>query len=79
MACAMGGCRAKKILIPVNKCDISIAGAEDLPYSDYVKIAAGMISAEVKRLRGEAKTPHEPDVFKRDADYTSSISIPSAR
>ncbi|MDR1481512.1 MAG: DUF3842 family protein [Synergistaceae bacterium] len=73
MACKIGGCRAKKILIPVNKCEISIAGAADLPYSDYVKIAAGMIAGEVKKLRGEAKPPHSSDVFKKDADYASSI------
>ena len=56
MACAIGGCRAKKILIPVNKCDILVAGAADLPYSEYVRIAAGMIAEEIKSLRIRADT-----------------------
>jgi hypothetical protein len=54
MACAIGSCRAKKILIPVNKCDILVAGAASLPYSEYVRIAAEMIAEEIKSLRNGA-------------------------
>ncbi|MDR1885761.1 MAG: DUF3842 family protein [Synergistaceae bacterium] len=49
MAASIGGSRARKILIPVNKCDISVVGSEDLPYSEYVRLASMMILDEVKR------------------------------
>ena len=36
MAEAVGGCRAKKLLIPMNNCGVSVAGVQDLPLSGYV-------------------------------------------
>ena len=33
MAAAVGQSRARKILVPMNQCDIWVAGAEDLPVS----------------------------------------------
>lgn len=44
MAVAISGSRAKKILIPVSKCNISVAGTEDLPLSEYVKLTVKQIS-----------------------------------
>lgn len=40
MAEAVGSCRGKKFLIPMNSCGVSVAGAQDLPLSAYVKLAA---------------------------------------
>jgi hypothetical protein len=57
MACAVGGSSAKKILIPVNKCDISIAGATDRPYAEYVRMAAEMIVEETKKFSGNRAGP----------------------
>ena len=39
MAEAVGGCRAKKILIPMNSCGVSVAGVQELPLSAYVNQA----------------------------------------
>ena len=39
MAEAIGGCRAKKILIPMNSCGVSVAGVQELPLSVYVNQA----------------------------------------
>lgn len=36
MAEAVGGCRAKKLLIPMNSCGVSVAGVQELPLSSYV-------------------------------------------
>jgi hypothetical protein len=51
MALAVGAARAVKILVPVSKCDIMIAGASDMSYGEYVKIAARMVAAEIKKSR----------------------------
>lgn len=39
MAAAVSESRAKKLLIPVNKCSVSVVGAAELPLGDYVKLA----------------------------------------
>lgn len=39
MAMAVGQCKAKKILIPVNKCGCVVIGAEELPLSEYIAMA----------------------------------------
>ena len=36
MAEAVGGCRARKLLIPMNSCGVSVAGVQELPLSAYV-------------------------------------------
>ncbi|MBR2934511.1 MAG: DUF3842 family protein [Oscillospiraceae bacterium] len=36
MAEAVGGCRAKKLLIPMNSCGVSVAGVQELPLNSYV-------------------------------------------
>ena len=40
MAEAIGGCRAKKILIPMNSCGVVVAGVQEMPLSVYVNQAA---------------------------------------
>ncbi len=39
MAAAVAQCRARKILIPVNKCNLFIAGIRDVPVSELVRLA----------------------------------------
>ncbi|MDY4610022.1 MAG: DUF3842 family protein, partial [Sphaerochaetaceae bacterium] len=39
MALAIGQSHAHKILIPVNRCCITVAGTQDLPYGDYIRLA----------------------------------------
>lgn len=49
MARAVGGSRAEKILIPVNKCNCTVVGIKDLPFSEYVQLAV----QEVKKIVGK--------------------------
>lgn len=37
---AVGGCRGKKILIPMNSCGVSVAGTQEMGLAGYVKLAA---------------------------------------
>lgn len=36
MAEAVGGCRARKLLIPMNSCGVCVAGVQELPLNAYV-------------------------------------------
>jgi len=49
MARAVGGSPALKLLIPVNKCQIRIAGQSNLPYAEYVRLAV----EELKNMLGK--------------------------
>lgn len=40
MASAVSESSAQKLLIPVNRCSVTVVGVEDLPLGDYVKLAA---------------------------------------
>lgn len=40
MAAAVSESRAQKLLIPVNRCSVTVVGVEELPLGDYVKLAA---------------------------------------
>lgn len=40
MAAAVSGSAAQKLLIPVNRCSVTVVGVEELPLGDYVKLAA---------------------------------------
>ena len=40
MAAAVSASPAQKLLIPVNRCSVTVVGVEDLPLGDYVKLAA---------------------------------------
>lgn len=48
MAEAVGSCRAKKFLIPMNSCGVIVAGVEDMPLSAYVIQAVEALAAELK-------------------------------
>ena len=48
MAEAVGSCRARKFLIPMNSCGVSVAGVEELPLSTYVTQAVEALAAELK-------------------------------
>lgn len=41
MAAAVSESQAQKLLIPVNRCSVTVVGVEELPLGDYVKLAAG--------------------------------------
>jgi len=47
MAEAVGGCRAKKFLVPMNSCGVLVAGVEDLPLPAYVSRAVDALAAEL--------------------------------
>ena len=47
MAVAIGQSRAKKILIPVNRCQNFVVGCEELPLGEYVKL----VVEEVKKMK----------------------------
>jgi hypothetical protein len=49
MAEAVGSCRAKKFLIPMNSCGVAVAGVGELPMSAYVSLAAEALAAELKK------------------------------
>lgn len=49
MAEAVGSCRAKKFLIPMNSCGVVVAGVGELPMSSYVSLAAEALAAELKK------------------------------
>lgn len=42
---AVGGCRGKKILIPMNSCGVSVAGTQEMGLAGYVKLAADQAEA----------------------------------
>lgn len=50
MAEAVGGCRAKKFLIPMNSCGVIVAGVEELPLPAYVARAVEDLAAELKNI-----------------------------
>lgn len=49
MAAAIGRSRAKKVLLPVNRCQHFVVGLKELPLGEYVRLAV----EEVARLRDE--------------------------
>ena len=51
MAVAIGQSEAKKILIPVNRCQHFVVGCEDLPLGEYVKL----VVEEVKKIKNFMK------------------------
>ena len=48
---AVGGCRGKKILIPMNSCGVSVAGTQEMGLAGYVKLAADQAEAFVRGAR----------------------------
>jgi len=47
MATAIGQSKAAKILIPVNKCNTHIVGSQNLPMSDYIKLAVDSVKTVI--------------------------------
>ena len=39
MAGAVGGCRARKFLVPMNSCGVWVAGTQEMGLAGYVKLA----------------------------------------
>ena len=39
VAAAVSESRAQKVLIPVNRCSVTVVGVAELPLGDYVKLA----------------------------------------
>ena len=52
MAEAVGSCRGKKYLVPMNSCGVAVAGVEELPLPAYVARAVEALAAELERDRG---------------------------
>jgi len=46
MAEAVGGCRAKKYLIPMNSCGVAVAGTRELSLPGYVQAAVELLACE---------------------------------
>ena len=49
MAQAVGSCRAKKYLIPMNSCGVIVAGVESLPLPVYAAQAVEALAAELEK------------------------------
>lgn len=49
MAEAVGSCRAKKYLVPMNSYGVVVAGVEELPLSAYVSQAVAALAAELEK------------------------------
>ena len=48
---AVGGCRGKKILVPMNSCGVSVAGTQEMGLAGYVKLAAEQAEAFLRGAR----------------------------
>ncbi|MBS6532355.1 MAG: DUF3842 family protein [Oscillospiraceae bacterium] len=51
MAEAVGGCRGKKILIPMNSCGVSVAGTQEMGLAGYVKLASDQAEVFLRGAR----------------------------
>jgi hypothetical protein len=51
MARAVGESRAKKFLIPLDKCNVAVVGTPELNYSEFVHLAADAVAAAFEGLR----------------------------
>ncbi len=50
MAAALGECTALKILVPVHKCHVEIAGLQDLPVGQFIVSAVEKVQRLEKRI-----------------------------
>ena len=48
MAEAVGGCRARKFLVPMNSCGVMVAGVKEQPLPVYVSLAVEQMAEELK-------------------------------
>ena len=51
MALAISESKAEKILIPINRCCISIVGTNEMPYSEYSKLIAEQVKNIIDNVR----------------------------
>ena len=49
MAEAVGGCRARKFLVPMNSCGVVVAGVKDQPLPAYVAQAVEEMAKELEQ------------------------------
>lgn len=49
MAEAVGSCRAKKFLVPMNSCGVLVAGVEELPLPVYVSRAVEALAGALEK------------------------------
>lgn len=47
MARAVGSCRARKFLVPMNSCGVIVAGVEERPLAEYVEQAVAALEREL--------------------------------
>lgn len=47
MAEAVGGCRGKKYLIPMNSCGVAVAGVREMSLPAYVKEAVDLLARDI--------------------------------
>ncbi len=47
IACAVGNSSAQKILVPINRCQISVAGVRDTGFGTLIDDAAGLLKASL--------------------------------
>ena len=47
MAEAVGGCRARKFLVPMNSCGVLVAGVEERSLPEYVSRAVELAAREL--------------------------------
>ena len=52
MAEAVGGCRAPKLLIPMNSCGVWVAGVQELPLQSYVNQIAERVCQMAAQAQG---------------------------
>ena len=49
MAQAVGSCRCRKFLVPMNSCGVVVAGVEERPLGEYVTQAVDALAAALER------------------------------
>ncbi|MCD8350688.1 MAG: DUF3842 family protein [Planctomycetaceae bacterium] len=47
MTVAIGRSAARKVLIPLNRCNLEVAGVKDMPFSAYIDEAVAMVKASL--------------------------------
>ncbi len=47
IACAIGQSQARKILIPINRCNLTVAGTKNMQFNDYV--AEAVLAAQTEQ------------------------------
>ena len=51
MALAVSECHAKKVLIPISKCRISVVGTHSMGLTDYIRLVPDEVRAAAEELR----------------------------